>query len=129
MGALRSFLCILYWGPQITFFAYHMGPHRSLSSHTIWGATSDLIFFTKYMGASSDQFLRLLYGAPLRLVSVLTIWVPLRSVSVHTFWGPLSDKFFLLLDGALSDQFIRILYGPGTLRSISLLTICGGPLR
>ena len=88
-GPLGSFLCIVYWGPQITFFAYYMGHLMSVSSHTIWGplsdhfhcllygaplrsvslhaiggATSDFSFFTKYMGPSSDQFLRLLYGAP-----------------------------------------------------------------
>ena len=87
-GPLGSFLCIVYCGPQITFFAYYMGPLRSVSSHTIWGplrslslftiwgppqisffacyrgATSDFSFFTKYMGPSSDQFLRLLNGAP-----------------------------------------------------------------
>ena len=88
-GPLGSFLCIVYWGPQITFFAYYMGHLMSVSSHTIWGPLSDhfhcllygaplrsvslhaiggppqiLVFFTKYMGPSSDQFLRLLYGAP-----------------------------------------------------------------
>ena len=114
-GPLRSFLCILYWGPQITFFAYYMGPLRSLSSHTIWGplsdqfrcllwgpsqisfyacyrggggGTSDFSFFTKYMGAPSDQFLRLLYGAP--QASFFAYYMgPLRSVFVHTFWGAL----------------------------------------
>ena len=34
-GPLGSFLCIVYWGPQINFFAYYMGPIRSVSSHTI----------------------------------------------------------------------------------------------
>ena len=115
-----------YWGPQIIFFAYYMGPLRSLflNTHTVWGplsdqfrcllygailrsvflhaigrggGTSDFSFFTKYMGAPSDQFLSFPIWGPLRLVSLLTIWGPLRSVSVHTFWGPLSDEFFLLL--------------------------------
>ena len=63
-GPLGSFLCILYWGPQITFFAYYMGPLRSVSSHTIWGPLS-------------DQFYCLLYGPP-----------PLRSVSLHAIGGP-----------------------------------------
>ena len=133
-GGPQIIFCILYWGPQITFFAYYMGPLRSVSSHTISGplsdqfhcllyapppqisffacyrgGTSDLIFFKKYTGACSDQFLRLLYGVPLRLVSLLTMWGPLRSVSVYTFWGPLSDQFFLLLDGAPSGQFLRLL--------------------
>ena len=99
---LGSFLCILYWGPPITFFAYYMGPLRSVSSHTIWWpisdqfhcllygpppppppqisffacyrwATSDFSLFTKYMGPPSDQFLRLLYGGPLRSVSSHTL--------------------------------------------------------
>ena len=139
LRALRSFLCILYWGPQITFFAYYMGPLRSLSSHTIWGPLS-------------DQFRCLLYGAPLRsvslhaieggggtpqiLVSSQNIWGPpqisssaycmgpLRLVSLLTIWGHSDqflciifggpsqlDHFFLLLYGAPSDQFLRILYG------------------
>ena len=119
----RSFSSLTIWGPQISFFSYNIGaPLRSVSLFTICppppqisffacyrGATSDFIFFTNYMGASSDQFLRLLYGVPLRLVSLLTMWGPLRSVSVYTFWGPLSDQFFLLLDGAPSGQFLRLL--------------------
>ena len=36
-GPLGSFLYILYWGPQITFFAYYMGPLRSVSLHAIGG--------------------------------------------------------------------------------------------
>ena len=97
-GGPQIIFCILYWGPQIIFFAYYIGPLRSASSHTIsgpsqisfivyymappqisffacyrGGGTPDFIFFTKYMGASSDQFLRLLYGVTLRLVSLLTM--------------------------------------------------------
>ena len=64
------------WGPSDHFFAYYIGAPRSLSSLTIWGPSDHflliqyggppqiLFFFTKYMGASSDQFLRLLYEAP-----------------------------------------------------------------
>ena len=150
-GPLGSFLCILYWGPQITFFDYYMGPHRSFFSHTIWGPLSDqfhcllygaspqISFFACYKGATSLLgFFHKIYGGPLRSVSPLTIWGPLRSVSVHTFWGPLSDQFFLLLYGAPlrsvfsltiwapSDQFLRLLYG-GPRRSVSSLTIWGPP--
>ena len=147
-GPLGSFLCILYWGSQITFFAYYMGPLRSVSSHTIWGPLSDhfhcllyapsplrsvslhaiggppqiLFFFTKYIGTPPRSVSPLTIWGLLRLVSLLTIWGPLRSVSVHTFWGPLSDHFFLLLYGAHSDQFLRLLYG-GPLRSVSSLII------
>ena len=146
-GPLGSFLC-----PQITFFAYYMGPHRSVSSHTIWGPLSDqfhcLIYgipplrsvsFAYYRRATSHLgFFHKIYGGPLRSVSPLTIWGPLRSVSVHTFWGPLSDQFFLLLYGAPlrsvfsltiwapPDQILCILYG-GPLRSVSLSTIWGSP--
>ena len=56
------------------------------------------------MRAPSDQFLRLLYGDPIRSVSLLTIRGPLRSfvciLLLHVY-------------GALSNQFLCILYnGP-----------------
>ena len=157
-GPLRSFLCILYWSPQITFFAYYMGPLRSLSSHTIWGPlsdqfrcllytiwgpsqisffacyrggggdTSDFSFFTKYMGAPSDQFLRLLYGAP--QASFFAYYMgPLRSVFVHTFWGPLSARSFFSLTiwGPLRSVSSHTIWGP-SIRSVSSLTICMGAL-
>ena len=113
LGPPDHFLRLLYGAPQITFSSYNMGaPLRSVSLFTIWGpsqisffacnrrgggATSDFSFFTKYMGAHSNQFLCLLYGAPSVYFFLLTIWGPLRSISVHTFWGPFSDQFFLLL--------------------------------
>ena len=138
-GPLDYFFAYYIGAPgQITFFAYYMGPFRSLSSHTIWGPLS-------------DQFRCLLYGAPLRSVSLhaikgggapqildssQNIWGPpqisssayymgpLRLVSLLTIWGPSDqflcilfggpsqlDHFFLLLYGAPSDQFLRILYG------------------
>ena len=104
IGAPDHFLCLQYGAPQITFFSYNMGaPLRSVSLFTIWGPsqisffacyrggggdTSDFSFFTKYMGGPSDQFLRLLYGAP--QASFFAYYMgPLRSVFVHTFWGPL----------------------------------------
>ena len=77
LGPPDHFLCLLYGAPHVSFFSYNMGaPLRSLSLFTIWGppqisffacyrgATSGFSFFTKYMGPSLDQFLRLLYGAP-----------------------------------------------------------------
>ena len=78
LGPPDHFLRLLYGAPQISFFSYNMGaPLRSVSLFTIWppppqisffacykGATSHFSFFTKYMGAPSDQFLRLLYGVP-----------------------------------------------------------------
>ena len=153
-GPFGSVLCILYWGPQITSFAYYMGPLRLVSSHTIWGplsdqfhcllyaplppphhisffacyrgATTDFSFFTKYIGAPSDQFLRLLYGAP--QVSFFAYYMGSPQISFCAyFWGPLSDQFFLLLYGAPSDQFLRILYGGGALRSVSSPAIWGSP--
>ena len=123
---LGSFLCILYWGPPITFFAYYMGPLRSVSSHTIWWPISDqfhcllygpppqISFFACYRWATSDFSLFTKYmGPPLRSVSPLTIWGPLRSVSVHTFWAPLRSVFSLTI------------WGP--LRSVSSPTIWGSP--
>ena len=166
MGALRSFFCILYWGPQITFFVYYMGPFRSVSSHTIWGplsdqfhcllygipppqisffacyrgATSDSIFITKYMGASSDQFLRLLYGALLSLVSLITMWGPSDQFLCILFGSPSQISFFFYWMGSPLVSFFAYyrrppqisLFAyympPPPIRSISSFTICGGPL-
>ena len=81
---LRSFLCILYWGPQITFFAYYMGPLRSVSSHTIWGPLLDRFRCLLY-GPPSDQFLCMLLGGHLRFWFLHKIYGgPLRSVSPLT---------------------------------------------
>ena len=100
----HQFLCLLYRGsirsvfsltirapPQVSFFAYYMGhPQISFFAHTIWGS-SQTCFFAYYMEAPSDQsqFLRLLYGGPLRPVSSLTIW------------GPPPDQFLCILYGGL----------------------------
>ena len=90
-GPSDHFLLIQYGGPsQISFVVYYWAPLRSVSMHAIEGVggTSDFSFFTKYMGAPSDQFLRLLYGAP--QASFFAYYMgPLRSVFVHTFWGAL----------------------------------------
>ena len=150
-GPLGSFLCIVYWGPQITFFAYYMGPLRSVSSHTIWGPLSDhfhcllygaplrsvslhaiggppqiLVFSQNIWGPPQISF-SAYYMGPLRLVSLLTIWAPLRLVSVHTFWVPLSDKFFFLLYGAPSDHFFAYYMGGPSDQFHRLLY--EGPLR
>ena len=90
LGPPDHFLRLLYGAPQISFFSYNMVAHlRSVSLFTIWPspppppqisffacyrwATSDFSLFTKYMGPPSDQFLRLLYGGPLRSVSSHTL--------------------------------------------------------
>ena len=56
LGPPAHILRLLYGGPsQISFIACYRGGHlRSVSSQNIWGPLS-------------DQFLRLLYGVPLRL--------------------------------------------------------------
>ena len=166
MEPLGSFFCILYLGPQITFFAYYMGLLRSVSSDTTWGSLSDQFhcllygppppqirlfachrgstshfsFFTKYMGAPSDQFLRLLYGPRVTtgLVYLLTIYgVPSyqflcilfggpSQISFLSYYkGPLQISFFAYYMGGPSDQFLRLLYG-GPLRSVSSLIIWYG---
>ena len=85
-GPPDHFLRLLYGAPQITFFSYNMldrfvtiwNPHSDQFHCLLYGflpqmsffacyreATSHLgFFFTKYMGAPSDQFLSLLHGVP-----------------------------------------------------------------
>ena len=82
-------------------------------------------FFAHYMGASSGKFLRLLYvEAPLDNFLRLLYGAPLRSVSSLTIWGPPQINFFASNVRASSDQFLRILY-KGPLRSFS--SPIGGP--
>ena len=95
-----------------------------------------LSFLAYYMGAPSEQFLRIDYWGP-QITFFAYYMGPLRSVSSHTIWGPLSDHFHCLLYGAplrslslhaiggppqilvfsqnivgpSSDQFLRLLYG------------------
>ena len=96
------FFFVLYGGPSNHFFPYYIEAPRSLSSLTIWGPLS-------------DQFHCLLYGSPL------------RSVSLHAIGGPPQILFFPQNIWGPSDQFLRLLYG-GPLMLLSLLTIWG-PLR
>ena len=128
-GPSGQFLLIQYGGPsQITFIDYYMPPPPppQISFFACYrGATSDYIFFTKYMGPPRSVSPLTIWG-PLRLVSLLTIWGPLRSVSVHTFWGPSQISFFSYYMGPPQISFFRILYG-GPLRSVSSPPICGSP--
>ena len=85
-----QFLRLLYGGLLRPVSSLTMcGPPRSVSSHTIWGPPSGQflcllymeqpqIGFVHYMGAPSDQFLRILFGGPLISISLLTIWGPPR---------------------------------------------------
>ena len=114
--------------------------------HNTWRPPQ--ISFIAYYMEAQISFFHLLYGASLRLVSALTIWVPLRSVFVHiiwglpqinffayymgaialrsvssySIWGPLQISFFTYNMEAPSDLFLCILYG-GPFGSVSLLTI------
>ena len=123
-GPLGSFLCIVYWGPQITFFAYYMGPLRSVSSHTIWGPLS-------------DHFHCLLYGAPLRSVSLhaiggppqilvfsQNIWGPPQISFSAYYMGPPQVSFFAYYMGAPQISFCAYFLG-APLRSVFSLTIWG----
>ena len=91
IGAPRSLSLLTIWGPSDHFLLIQYGGPSQISFYACYkggGGTSDFSFFTKYMGAPSDQFLRLLYGAP--QASFFAYYMgPLRSVFVHTFWGAL----------------------------------------
>ena len=136
-GPLGSITCILYCDPQNTFFAYYMGPLRSVSSHTIWGPFSDQLHCLLYGGPTQISFFACYRGgggvSPQILVFSQNIWGPpqisfsayymgLPQVSFFVYYmgspqisfcayflGPLSDQFFVLLYGTPSDQFLRIL--------------------
>ena len=112
MGPLRSVSSLNIWGPpQVSFFAYNMGAtFRSVSSLT--------------KGATSDQFFRLLCGAPLdKFLCILHMGAPSgQFLRFNYYRGPHQISFFAYHMGAPSDQFLCILYG-GTIRSVSSHTI------
>ena len=102
-----------------------MGAPRIISLHSILGPP--------------DHFLRLLYGAPKVSFFSYNMGAPLRSLSLFTIWGPLQISFFACYRGATSDfsfftkymgpssaQFLRLLYGPP---QVSFFAYYMGPLR
>ena len=103
-----------------------MGPPiRSVSSHAIWGPLQ-ICFFSYYLGAPSNHFLRILYGDPLKSVFMHIIWGPLKSVSSHTIWGRLVFAYYV---GAPPQiNFIAHYMGlPHMIISLSSDTIWGLP--
>ena len=96
----------------------------SFSSLTIWGLPR-VSFFAYYMGALLDMYFRIVYGGPLKSVSLPTIWRPPGQFLRILYGGPLRLVYSLTLLGPPSGQFLRLLYG-GFLRSVSLLTMWGG---
>ena len=108
-----------------------------------------LSFLAYYMGAPSDQFLRIEYGGPLRSVSSLIMEASLcgffsyymgtpQIISLHTILGPQITFFAYYMGslrsvssqtiwGPLSDQFRCLLYGPPSDQFLCMLL--GGNLR
>ena len=106
MGApSNQFLCLLDIG----------GPLKSVSSHTIRGSPQTC-FFAYYMGAPSDQFLRVLHGGPH------------RSISSFTIWGVL-DFFFSFLRVKLSWGVIFLIFRGGQVPPLDPPPPCGRPCK
>ena len=119
-----------------------MGAPRIISLHTILGPPDH--FFRLLYGAPQICFFSYKMGAPLRSVSLITIWdppPPLRSVSLHaigggghlTFrffsqniWGPPQISFSAYYMGPHADQFLCILFGGPS--QISFFSYYMGPL-
>ena len=101
--------------PQISSFACYMRPHSG----------PILSFLAYYMGAPSDQFLRIEYGGPLRSVSSLIMEASLIMPVLFSYYigaprisffacyiGAPSSLSSLTIWGPLSDQFLCLLYAP-----------------
>ena len=111
LGPPDHFLRLLCGAPQLSFFSYNMGaplrslslfticppPLRSVSLHAIRGPPQILVFFTKYMGAPSDQFLRLLYGAPQVSFLAYDMGPPQISFCAYFLGAPLRSVFSLTI--------------------------------
>ena len=122
MEASLCLFFVLYGGPSNHFFPYYIEAPRSLSSLTIWGPLS-------------DQFHCLLYGSPLRSVSLhaiggppqilffsQNIWGPIRSVSPLTIWGTPHVNLFAYYMGPTQISYCAYFLG-APLRSVFSLTI------
>ena len=125
--------------PQVSFFAYYMEPPQiSFFAHYM-EASSGQFLCLLYVEAPLDNFLRLLYGAPLWSVSSLTIWGPAHQINFFaSYVGASSDQFLRILYRGPpqviffaykgpSVQFLHILYGPPSEQFLCFL--CGGLLR
>ena len=99
----------------------HSGPFLSILYGGSLGSVSSLIVL-----GPLDHFLRLLYGAPQICFFSYNMGAPLRSVSLFTIWDPPppSDQFLCMLYGVPSEQFCAYFLG-APLRSVFSLTICG----
>ena len=78
--------------------------------------------FTKYMGAPSDQFLRLLYGAPQVSFFAYYMGSPQISFCAYFLGAPLRSVFFSYHMGPPRISFFTCYIG-GPLRSVSSLVI------
>ena len=109
-GPLRSVYSLIMEASILMYFFILYGAPRIISLHSILGPP--------------DHFLRLLYGAPQVSFFSYNMGAPLRSLSLFTIWGPPQISFFACYRGATSDlsfftkymgpssdQFLRLLYG------------------
>ena len=96
----------------MSFFAYYMGPLRSVSSLTMWGPPY-ISYFAYYMGAPQVSFFAYYRGPP--QISFFTYYMgaPLRSVSSLTKWGP-------------SVQFLRLIFSMFK-KNVRVKLSLGGP--
>ena len=98
----------------MSFFAYYMGPLRSVSSLTMsmWGPPY-ISYFAYYMGAPQVSFFAYYKGPP--QISFFTYYMgaPLRSFSSLTKWGP-------------SVQFLRLIFSMFK-KNVRVKLSLGGP--
>ena len=117
----------LWWPPQISLFTYYGGLDPYVFFSYDKGATQ-IISLHSILGPP-DHFLRLLYGAPQVSFFSYNMGAPLRSLSLFTIWAstPPQVSVFACYRGPPQISFFHKIYG-GPLRSVSPLTIWG-PLR
>ena len=90
----------------------YMGVPSDQFFRILYGAPQ-VSFFAYYMEPPSDQLLCIQYGAPGRSVFSVTIWGPLRLIYWHTIWGPPQTWFFFRLLYGCPPQVSLIAYYMG----------------
>ena len=131
-GPLRSVSSLIMEASLCGVFSYYMGTPQIISMHTILALPDH--FPRLLYGAPQITFFSYNMGAPLRSVSLFTIWAPpLRSVSLHAIrgppqilvssqniWGPPQISFSAYYMGPPQVSFFADYMGP--LRSVSVHT-------
>ena len=123
------FFCVLYWGRQLTLFAYYMGAPSDQFLLIQYGGPSQISFFACYRARPPQICFFTKYSLVYYKIrhEAKAVYSQKYMVSFSAYYmGRAPLRLVSLLYEAPSDQFLCIPYGR-PLRSVSSLTIWRPP--